>query len=232
MLHEIEEHFHNEYPKEACGVLAIVKGKKKWFPCKNVAENDDDFIMCSIDYFRIKSKYDIVGIVHSHPDASNEPSIADVNNCNAIGIPYYIFSYPKMELNIIEPDKKQYPLIGREYKFGIQDCFEGMRDYLSSKNIVIPPRAPFEDDWWKKKLNYFCSDIIQKWNHKEVKEPQENDVLIFTVEADVPNHCGVYIGNDCFFHHAVNRLSCREHLYPFWIKYLTGVYRYDENSVS
>ena len=74
--------------------------------------------------------------------------------------------------------------------------------------------------------------LIQNWNHREVKEPQENDVLIFTVEADVPNHCGVYIGNDCFFHHAVNRLSCREHLYPFWIKYLTGVYRYDENSVS
>jgi cell wall-associated NlpC family hydrolase len=51
--------------------------------------------------------------------------------------------------------------------------------------------------------------------------------LIFTMGANVPNHCGVYTGNDIFFHHAVNRLSCRENLYPLWKKYLTGIYRYE-----
>ena len=30
------------------------------------------------------------------------------------------------------------------------------------------------------------------------------------------------------FHHAENRLSCRESLYPFWAKHLTGIYRYDK----
>ena len=232
MIHEIKEHFEKEYPREGCGVIAIVKGKKKWFPCTNIAEDDDDFIICSTEYLKLKLKYDIIGIVHNHIDASNEPSENDINYCNALGIPYYIFSYPSMDLNIVEPKKRNQPLIGREYEFGVNDCFEALRDWLTTKNIIIPPRAPFENDWWKKGLNYFCPDVIKEWNHTEVKEPQENDVLIFSVESNVPNHCGVYIGNDTFFHHAVHRLSCRENLYPLWIKYLTGVYRYDANSIS
>ena len=232
MIHEIEEHFKKEYPREGCGVIAIVKGKKKWFPCTNVAQDDEDFIISSQEYFKIKVKYDILAIVHSHPDASNEASQFDIDNCNALGLSYYIFSYPEMDLNILEPKQKQYPIIGREYKFGVHDCFEALRDWLDLKNIKIPPRAPFEDDWWKKGLNYFCSETIKQWNHVEVKEPKENDVLIFTMESNVPNHCGVYIGNDTMFHHAVNRLSCRESLYPLWAKYLTGVYRYDANSLS
>jgi cell wall-associated NlpC family hydrolase len=108
-----------------------------------------------------------------------------------------------------------------------------MRDYLKTKNMYLPPRVPFEEGWWEKKgLNYFCPEVIKGWGGKEISSPQENDVLIFTVDSGVPNHCGVYIGNDTFFHHARNRLSCREHLYPFWIKHLTGVYRYDANSLS
>ena len=29
-LYKIKEHFDNEYPKEACGILAVVKGKKEF----------------------------------------------------------------------------------------------------------------------------------------------------------------------------------------------------------
>ena len=32
---EIVEHFNAEYPREGCGVIGIVQGKSKWFPCKN-----------------------------------------------------------------------------------------------------------------------------------------------------------------------------------------------------
>lgn len=226
MIEEIEEHFKKEYPREGCGVIGIVKGKKKWFPCTNLAKNTEDFIMSSSEYLEIKSKADIFAIVHSHPDSSNEPSIYDINSCNATGIPYYIFSYPSMELNIVEPKTRAYPLVGREYEFGTSDCFEAMRDYLASKDIHIPPRVPFEDNWWNNDLDYFSEDIIKQWGGVKVDTPQENDVLIFKVKADVPDHCGVYLGNDVFFHHAENRLSCRENLYPFWIQYIVGIYRH------
>ena len=227
MILEIKEHFDNYYPKEGCGIIGIVKGKKRWFPCENLAKDNEEFILSSKDYFEVKKRADIIGIVHNHVDSDNTPSEHDINCCNALGIPYYIFSYPEMDLNIVEPKKCVFPLAGREYKFGIADCFEAMRDYLLSQNIEIPPREPFEDNWWNNNLNYFTEENIKNWNHKKVDIPEKNDVLIFQIQKDIPDHCGVYLGNDIFFHHAENRLSCRENLYPFWAKHIVGIYRYD-----
>lgn len=228
MIEEIKKHFESEYPREGCGIIGITKGRKKWFPCKNVAENNEDFILCSKDWFRLTKETDVFAIVHNHPDCSNKPSVSDINNCNAIGIPYYIFSYPDMELNILQPVKQFNNLIGREYKFGVTDCFEAARDWLGQKaGIDIPQRAPFEDNWWEKGIDYFTEEKIKAWGLVKVTSPKENDILIFQVTSTVPNHCGVYLKNDVFFHHAVNRLSCRESLFPFWSKYLVGVYRYE-----
>lgn len=228
MIEEIKKHFDTEYPREACGIIGIVKGKKKWFPCQNVAESDDDFVMSSEDWFKVKRQADILAIVHNHTNNDNAPSENDINNCNVLGIPYYIFSYPDLELNIVEPKENFNPLLGREYSFGVTDCFEAMRDWLASENIKIPAREVFEDDWWEKGIDYFTEENIKNWNHVKVDTPQKNDVLIFAVESGtIGNHCGVYLGNDVFFHHAVNRLSCRESLYPFWARHIIGIYRHE-----
>lgn len=227
MIDKIQAHFETEYPREGCGIIGIVKGKKEWFPCSNIAKSNESFIFSSKEYLDIKKRADIFAIVHSHPDASNEASQHDIDCCNALGIPYYIFSYPEMELNILEPKKAAYPLIGREYEFGVKDCFEALRDWLAKEGINIPAREPFEDNWWQKNnLDYFTEENILNWNHKKVNSLEKNDVLIFKVRGKVANHCGVYLGNDVFFHHAENRLSCRENLYPFWAEHLVGIYRY------
>ena len=133
-----------------------------------------------------------------------------------------------MDLNVLTPEKNVTELYGREYSFGVADCFEAMRDYLITQNIEIPPRIPFEDNWFNKDLDYFCPDVIKEWGGQEISldKIQKNDVLTFCVQSNVANHCGVYLGADSFYHHAVGRLSCRENLYPFWIKYLDRVYRY------
>ena len=227
-LHDIEKHFEEEYPREGCGILGIQKGNLHWIPCENIATEEEEFVISSREFFKIKHKFDVVGIVHSHPDGEATPSEHDINCCNALGIPYYIFSYPDMNLSIVEPKSKNISLSGREYKFGVTDCFEATRDYLASVGINIPARDLFEDDWWKKGLDYFTDEIISNYNFTRVyDDPQPNDVLIFSVTTEVGNHCGVYLGNDMMFHHAEKRLSCKENLYPFWIQYLTGVYRYE-----
>ena len=43
-LEAIQQHFREWYPKEGCGVIGVVKGKSKWFPCENLAMQDEDFI--------------------------------------------------------------------------------------------------------------------------------------------------------------------------------------------
>ena len=227
-IEDMREHFKNEYPREGCGILTVVKGKQKWIPCTNIAEEDNHFIIDTKEYLKIARTSDIIGIVHSHPDESSEPSELDINNCNALGKKYYIFSYPEMDLTIVEPKINTTDLYGREYEFGVKDCFEALRDYLQTQNIEIPPRAMFVEDYWDKEIDYFNDKTISEWNHSPVSlnEIKENDVLIFRVFSDINNHCGVYLGNDIFYHHAENRLSCRENLYPQWKKWLVGAYRY------
>jgi proteasome lid subunit RPN8/RPN11 len=202
-IQSIKEHFDKEYPREGCGVLAVQKGKLKWFPCTNVAEDNEDFVINSAEYLKLSRTSDIVGIVHSHPDADCTPSESDIKYCNALGIKYYIFSYPEMELYTLEPTHNIKELYGREYEFGVADCFEAMRDYLASQQIQIKPRLLFEDDWWKKGLNYFTDEVVKDWGFKPVllSEIQPNDMLVFNVFSDVPNHCGVYLGNEIFYHH-------------------------------
>ena len=225
-LEAIQNHFKKEYPREGCGVLAVKKGKLHWIPCTNKAASTENFIIDSNEYIKIKNTADIVGIVHSHPDAASTPSEHDIATCNALGIKYYIFSYPDMDLTVLEPNKSVSNLYGREYSFGSADCFEAIRDYYSAHGIEINPREPFEDDWWHTDLDYFSEENVSRWGFKPVDNPEKLDLLVFGIQSTKGNHCGVYLGNEIFYHHAENRLSCRESLHPLWAKNILGVYRY------
>lgn len=101
MIDEIYSHFEREYPKEGCGVITDTD---KFIPCKNIATTLDDFQFCPEEYLSLLLKYKIKAIVHNHINASNEPSDHDLNNCKVLNIPYYIFSYPEMALNIVKPE--------------------------------------------------------------------------------------------------------------------------------
>jgi proteasome lid subunit RPN8/RPN11 len=224
-LPDIEEHFKEAYPREACGVIAVHKGKPLWIACENIALNDEDFKFNSKEYLTIKSKHDIIAIIHSHPNAPSTPSEHDKAVCDVLGIPYYIFSYPEMDLSVYTPKTTRKPLLGRIYEFGKSDCYEAAKDWYIQNNYSVPNRDAYEDDWWLKNLNYFTDEHLAQKGMKKADTPEYGSFLVFSVDSTVPNHCGIYLGNDLFFHHSVNRLSCRENLYPFWIKYLTGIYK-------
>ena len=211
-LQEIFKHFEQEYPKEACGVIGVAKGESHWFPCKNISENYSEFIMDSTDYIKASLKSDVIAMVHSHPDTSEEPSEADVKMCNTLNLDSFIFSWPEGEMHHLKPKRKDTPLLGREYEFGVSDCWRLVIDYYETIGISIK-RDHFEDNWWEKGLNYF-DDLFQHYGFEEVIDGsiQKHDGLLFNIRSSIPNHCGVYLGNDKFLHHAENRLSCRENL--------------------
>ena len=74
ILSSMFEHFGRCAPREGCGVLAVKKGKLKWLPCTNIAQDDDDFALDPDEYIKIYHTHDVVGIVHSHVNSSCEPS--------------------------------------------------------------------------------------------------------------------------------------------------------------
>lgn len=46
-LTAIREHALAEMPREACGLVCIIKGKEKYIPCRNMAETASEHFVLS-----------------------------------------------------------------------------------------------------------------------------------------------------------------------------------------
>lgn len=224
MITEILEHLTEEYPYEGCGLIVNKRGKLTWMPCENTAASDEHFKISAKDYIRASLLGDVHAVVHSHPDASPEPSEHDKKASDYLGIPYHIYSIPSGEYTVYEPAKKREPLLGRDYKFGVNDCYSLVRDYYLEKLGLTLPTIEFEDDFWEYGIDYF-NDLQESFGFVEVDQPKEHDLIFFSVMAPIPNHCGIYLGDGIFMHHAADRLSCRESLSSFWGRYITRYVR-------
>ena len=222
---EIIKYLFDKYPEEGCGLLVNKRGKSTWIPCENIAEDkEENFVISSTDYIKASLAGDLMAVVHSHPDGSAELSEHDKKTSNFLGIPYIVYSLPEVEKTVYTPEYNRNPFVGREYSFGENDCYSLVRDYYREKLDINLPTTVFEDDWWEKGFNYF-DDLFEPFGFEKVDTVQENDVIVFRMMAQVPNHCGIYLGEDLFLHHAVNRLSCRESINSVWRKYIVGYYR-------
>jgi len=226
---QIKQHFEDEYPREGCGVIALHKGKRIWVKCTNIDKEQDSFTICPKEYRAIEKLYDILAIVHSHVNSPATPSPRDIISCNAIGIPYIIYSYPSMAKEVLSPTNTSYTLIGREYEFGKADCLSLCMEYFKSTfGADFGPRIEYKDDWWLEGEDYITEACLKSWGFYPVDNYKKHDLIVLAVDHKINNHLGVVVGNnDTFLHHAVNRLSCRENLFPFWAKHITRVYRYE-----
>lgn len=212
---------------EPCAAITTQKGKYKLVPLSNSSNDPENFFALGSDYVRLSLNSDILFIVHAHPD-NCIPSEYDISCCNTVNIPYIVFNKENLTYSTVYPSNYK-NLIGREYTFGTYDCFEACRDWYMYHNIILPARdTEWKDDWWLEGLDYIKD--FESWGFKEVTSLQYGDLLVFG--QDVYNHIGVYIDNDIFFHHAVNRLSCRESIYPFWGSMLKKVYRYEKSNIT
>lgn len=220
---KFEGHTKVEWPREACGLVAVVKGKQQYFECKNIAPGKEDFILDPEDYIRVDDFVrshagEIVAVVHSHPFTSARPSMADLVGCESSGLQWFIYSSRGHEWNSFIPMGYKAPLIGRPFKHGVFDCYSAVRDwYGQNKGFNLPDfdRAP---EWWKKGTDLIMDNFMSAgFVQIPESEIQEGDGLLINISSPVVNHCAIYIGNDQVFHQTMNRLSSRE-IYGGWLK--------------
>jgi len=217
------EHANREFPREACGLVSVEKGRQKYYECKNIAESDSDFILDPRDYIRVDDLVssgagDIVAVVHSHPATSHIPSMADKVGCEQSGVSWHIYSFKSQDWFSFAPVGYKAPLIGRQYKHGVFDCYAAAQDWFKEKLSITLPHYDREPQWWKKGYNLLIDNFVDAGFY-EIKDGsiEIGDVIFFTIGSPVVNHCAVYIGNDQVFHQPINRLSSRE-IYGGWLK--------------
>lgn len=150
---------------------------------------------------------DLIGdaqlILHSHPGGEPIPSIHDMRQALAIGLPWYV--KPRGgEGFYFGTGAPQWQLIGRPYRFGVTDCFALIRDGLRA--LYDLSIRDYARDWgfWERGEGLFESNLKREGFEvvaTALHAAQPGDVLLFRVRSKVANHAGLVINGGQMLHH-------------------------------
>jgi proteasome lid subunit RPN8/RPN11 len=206
------------YPREACGLIVRAGGIETFHPCRNVALRQTHFVLDPADYASAAAAGEIVAVVHSHPDATPEPSPADRAACNAAGLPWLIVSWPAKEFAWIYPEESVAPLKGRPYVYGVFDCWTLVRDYYRTELGVRLQIPAYAERWYCAGQNLIL-DQYERLGFVRIAEEElrKHDLIAMQVDrSEVPNHLAIYLDGNRMLHQQLNRLSGEEIYGGYW----------------
>jgi len=227
---EALNHAKVEDPKECVGLLLNIRGKEKYFPCRNLSMTAHQcFIIDPEDYVKADNTGEIKAIVHSHPVTPPFPSEADKLSCEQSKLPWHIVNPKTEQWGYCEPCGYKPPLKGRPWVWGVTDCWSLVRDfYKEEKNIEL---LDYERPVTPQEFNDvpLFERYAERTGFKEL-DPNETlkngDILLMSIMYNTLNHVAIFLDGDVL-HHLTDRLSCKEP-YSAWLQKCTGKrYRYD-----
>lgn len=217
ILQEIRDHAAREYPRESCGVVIIRKGRERYVPCRNQATTGEHFILDHEEYAAAEEQGEVVMIVHSHPNAPPIPSQADRVSCESTGVPWLIMNWPTGNAQIFEPGGYRAPLVGRQFCFGVLDCYTLIRDYYRETLQIELPDFPRRDGFWHRGEELYLDHFEEAgFVPVEPASLRPHDVVLMRLSSPVVNHGAIYLGDDRILHHPMHRLSSRDVYGGYW----------------
>ncbi|MDR2208810.1 MAG: C40 family peptidase [Azoarcus sp.] len=228
LVPEVVAHAAETAPAECCGVAVVVRGRLRYLRCRNRAA--EDFEIDPADWAAADDTGEIVGICHSHVFVLPEPSMADLTMCEQTDVPWLIVNHPSGAYKIVTPSGWRAPLIGRQFRHGVLDCYTLVRDYYRETLGIDLPDFQREDDWWLKggdlyRQNFEAAGFVMIGDG-DCRDLRVHDGLMLQVASPVPNHAAVLVEDGQILQHCHGRLSSRDVYGGYWRKHTTHVLRH------
>lgn len=232
---QIIEHCKAEYPKEACGLVIVFKGKYKYIPCTNIVPATDvqsEFAISPIEYANAEDVGEIVTIVHSHPFRDGSAGPTDIVSQKKWGIDWLIVGLnnnTSVDLYWLKSNREELPLYGRPYTWHVNDCGSFIRDFYKQEfNIELPDFYRPENFWETGQEIYLEAYEKAGFHAISFAELQHGDVILFALGTHITSHGAVYIGNNQIAHHLRGRLSCKDILGRYYTDRATRFLRHKD----
>ena len=217
-------HAKDQDPKESCGLLLNIKGKEKYFPCRNLSMTAFQcFIIDPEDYIKADNTGDIIAVVHSHPVTPPVPSQSDKVACEQSGLVWHIVNPKTESWGYLKPTGYKAPILGREWAWGVTDCYTLVRDWYKEKldiDLINWQRPTTLEDFNKKPMFEKCAEETGFRELRPDEKLIDGDLLFMSIFSNNLNHVAIFIDGDVL-HHLADRLSCIEP-YSEWLLKCTG----------
>ena len=218
-------------PAESCGLVVVVRGRERYWPCRNLSPEPSHFFTIDPDdYASAEEAGEVTAVVHSHPTTPPQPSQADLMACEAGGgLPWFIVNPKTGAWGTCSPSGYRAPLIGREWVWGVSDCWTLVRDWYGEQGITLPD--------WRRPISHeqFEADPLfaRHWDEAgfkrvDVASIRAGDAIFMDLSGTGLNHIAVYIGDQRILHHVgPGRLSSLDIYGGYWQKATGYVGRLD-----
>ncbi|HDR0955232.1 C40 family peptidase [Pasteurella multocida] len=228
---QILKHAKQCEPQESCGFVVFEGRNIVYLPCDNIADDPESYFEISPDDWLKATQYEgIIALVHSHPDGKEK------------GLPYLSILDRESQVRtaldwwlVADGEIKQYrsipPLLKREFKNQIQDCRVLCLDaYMLAGLDIDQSNLKYEFEWFENGENLYEEYLLKAGFYKLEQGEQEQlgDVVLLQVGSPVPNHAGIYLGDQTMLHHSVDRLSARVPYGNSWLDSTHSVWRHKE----
>lgn len=206
----------NGIQSEMCGYFIKAKNEEIIFKLYPNSHPDPQhtFKMTELDYLDASSYGEIVGLFHSHINSNTEFSDIDKGSCERLGIPWILYVIPEESIHIMYPSGWVAPYTGREFIYGLFDCYALTKDiYRKDLGIILNDYPRGEVGEWNDVPGWdFFNDNFAKEGFVEVpsRTPfKKYDILLFRIGSRKFNHCAVCWepNRNTMMHHLLDRAS-------------------------
>jgi proteasome lid subunit RPN8/RPN11 len=228
-----KEHALSAYPNEACGVVI----DDTYHPCSNASQHPRTaFKISPVQLAELEIKHGkIQALLHSHtykpgtyPTPPPQwPSYADQQEWLRDNIPWGIIATDGVTTSpaVWLDDEEIPPLIGREFVFGVTDCYTLIRDYYRQEWKVMLNNYARRWGYWKDGTSLYEKHFKEEGFVEVLRSQARIGDAVLIQRPCIAEHAGIISGPNTLLHHLLNQVSKEEPL-SRWSRYITKVVRY------